>query len=89
MWRWWRSCSTHTHRRNSARLQRLAQYSKERLHTLTHSLQLDYERAEGYLVLLRTAKDAARAQSGLALLSELGVRHALLDAAQCTRSSTA
>lgn len=83
MWRWWRSCGAQKHRSNRARLQRLAVYSKERLHHLTHSLQLDYERAEGYLVLLRSARDAARAQPGLALLTEMGVRFQMLDAGQC------
>jgi D-amino-acid dehydrogenase len=83
MWRWWRSCSPQSYQSNRARLQRLAVYSKERLHSLTHSLQLDYERAEGYLVLLRSPQDTARAQSGLTMLSEMGVRHHLLDAGQC------
>jgi hypothetical protein len=38
-------------------LQRLAFYSRERLHWLTDSLQLDYDRSPGYLVLLRSEKD--------------------------------
>ncbi|HEX3138574.1 MAG TPA: FAD-dependent oxidoreductase, partial [Rhizobacter sp.] len=83
MWRWWRSCSAHSYKSNRARLQRLAVFSKERLHSLTHSLQLDYERAEGYLVLLRSAQDTALAQAGLTMLTEMGVRHHLLDAEQC------
>ncbi|MBX3621942.1 MAG: FAD-dependent oxidoreductase [Rhizobacter sp.] len=83
MWRWWRSCGPAAYRSNRGRLQRLALFSKQRLHHLTHSLQLDYERAEGYLVLLRTARDADRAKLGLAMLSETGVRYQMLDAAQC------
>jgi D-amino-acid dehydrogenase len=83
IWRWWRSCSPAAYRSNRARLQRLASYSKQRLHQLTHSLQLDYERAEGYLVLLRSARDADRAQPGLTLLREAGIRHQMIDAAQC------
>jgi len=85
MWRWWRSCSAQRYRSNRARLQRLALYSKERQHHLTHTLQLDYERTEGYLVLLRSAKDTARAQPGLALLAEMGVRFDMLDAAHCRK----
>lgn len=85
MWRWWRACRPPVYRSNRARLQRLATYSKQRLHQLTHALQLDYERAEGYLVLLRSASDAQRAEPGLALLKEAGVRHHLLDASQCRR----
>jgi D-amino-acid dehydrogenase len=67
-------------------MHRLALYSKERLRHLTHSLQLDYERAEGYLVLLRSARDAARAKHGLALLTDMGVRFEMLDAAQCRKA---
>lgn len=83
MWRWWRACSTLPYRRNRARLQRLALYSKQRLHHLTHHLQLDYERAEGYLVLLRSARDAERAKPTLAVLAETGARYQMLDASQC------
>ena len=86
MWRWWRACGQHSHRSNRARMHRLALYSKERLRHLTHSLQLDYERAEGYLVLLRSARDAARAKHGLALLTDMGVRFQMLDAAQCRKA---
>jgi D-amino-acid dehydrogenase len=83
MWRWWRACQPQAYRSNRARLQRLAAYSRQRLHQLTHAMQLDYERAEGYLVLLRSGRDAQRAQAGLALLDEAGVRYRFLDAAQC------
>ncbi|MGY4829356.1 D-amino acid dehydrogenase [Sphaerotilaceae bacterium SBD11-9] len=83
MWRWWLACSTHSYASNRARLQRLAVYSRARLHSLTHALQLDYERAEGHLVLLRSAQDTARTQASLALLTEMGVRHHLLDPEQC------
>ncbi|MEO8152764.1 MAG: FAD-dependent oxidoreductase [Rhizobacter sp.] len=85
MWRWWRACGANSYRTNSARLQRLAVYSKDRLRNLTHTLQLDYERIEGYLVLLRSTQDAARAKPGLALLSEMGVPFQMLDAAGCHR----
>lgn len=83
MWRWWRACRPMTYRSNRARQLRLAVYSKQRLHQLTHALQLDYERAEGYMVLLRSAREADRAKPGLSLLSEAGVRYQVLDAAQC------
>ena len=71
MWRWWRACRLRTYQANRLRMQRLAGFSRERLHELTRSLQLDYERGDGYLVLLRTAKDMAMAQPGLASLAEL------------------
>jgi D-amino-acid dehydrogenase len=83
MWRWWRACRTLPYRSNRARLLRLSVYSKQRLHKLTHALQLDYERAEGYLVLLRGARDAERARPSLSLLNEAGVRYQMLDASQC------
>ena len=83
MWRWWRACRPAVYRSNRINLQRLANYSKQRLHKLTHALQLDYERAEGYLVLLRNAREAERAQASLDLLKEAGIRHHLLDASQC------
>lgn len=85
MWRWWRACRPAAYRSNRARLQRLATYSKQRLHKLTHALQLDYERTEGYLVLLRSGRDAERAQGGLALLNEAGMRYQFLDAAECRK----
>lgn len=83
MWRWWRACSTNTWQANRTNMQRLAFFSRERLHALTHRLQLDYERGQGYLVLLRTAQDLAMAKPGLKLLTELGTRFHLVDAARC------
>ena len=51
-----RRCKLEVYLANRARMQRLAFYSRERLHQLTAALQLDYDRSVGYLVLLRTAK---------------------------------
>lgn len=83
LWQWWRACRLRTYQANRLRMQRLAGYSRDRLHELTRRLRLDYERADGYLVLLRTAKDQALAEPGLASLTELGTRFTLIDAAQC------
>jgi D-amino-acid dehydrogenase len=83
MWRWWRACELGTYQANRLRMQRLAFFSRERLHRLTRDLKLDYERGSGYLVLLRTAKDLAMVRPGLASLTELNTRHEMLDAAQC------
>jgi D-amino-acid dehydrogenase len=83
MWRWWRACDPGTYQANRLRMQRLAYFSRERLHRLTRDLKLDYERGRGYLVLLRTAKDLAMVRPGLASLTELNTRHEMLDAAQC------
>jgi len=85
LWKWWRACSPKRYRVNRTCMQRLALFSRDRLHLLTHDLALDYERNEGYLVLLRSAKDLAAVQPGLQLLNELGVAFDALDAAGCLR----
>jgi D-amino-acid dehydrogenase len=54
-------------------MQRLAFYSRERLHHLTAGLQLEYDGSPGYMVLLRSEKDSKLAQPGLAMLREAGV----------------
>ncbi|WP_342129385.1 D-amino acid dehydrogenase [Hydrogenophaga sp. OTU3427] len=73
MWRWWRACTPDTYLATRQQLQQLAFYSRERLHQLTHDLQLQYDRSDGFLVLLRDAQDNAMVQPGLQLLRELGV----------------
>lgn len=85
LWQWWRACRLETWQANRAAMQKLAFFSRQRLHALTASLKLDYERGEGYLVLLRTARDLALAKPGLTLLTELNMRFHLVDAAQCRR----
>ncbi|MBV9890974.1 MAG: FAD-dependent oxidoreductase, partial [Rhizobacter sp.] len=82
-WRWWRACNPHAYRLNRSRMHRLAQYSRERLRTLTHRLHLDFERAEGFLVLLRSDREMALAEAGARALAELGAQPAVLDAAAC------
>ena len=42
MWRWWRACRPTVYRANRARMNRLAQFSRERLHQLTQRLHLDF-----------------------------------------------
>lgn len=84
-WRWWRACRAETYATNRARLQRLAFYSRERLHALSAELHLDYERAQGYLVLLREARDHAMVQPGLRVLRDVGVTVKELTAADARR----
>lgn len=81
--RWLKACKPEVYQRNRADLYALAQYSRSRLHSLTQSLRLDYERSQGYLVLLRNDEDRALAEPGLAMLRELGVGFRELDAQQC------
>ncbi len=85
LWRWWRACKPATYRANRARMHRLAHFSRERLHELTARLHLDFERADGFLVLLRSARDLAMAEPGIRALAELGVAPQVLDAAGCRR----
>lgn len=80
LWRWWRACRPALHTANRGHMHRLARYSQERLDALTTRLQLDYERGQGYMVLLRGDRELAAARGGLKLLAELGVAFELVDA---------
>ena len=75
MWKCWRACRPEAYLRHRASLQRLALYSRERLHGLSAELELDYDRSEGSLVLLRTEREQALLQPGLQLLREAGLPH--------------
>jgi D-amino-acid dehydrogenase len=73
MWKWFRACKLETYLANRARMQRLAFYSRERLHHLTAELELEYDGSPGYMVLLRSEQDSKLVQPGLAVLREAGV----------------
>ncbi len=75
MWKWWRACKPQTYVANRARLQRLAFYSRQRLHQITADLKLEYDRSDGYMVLLRSEKDRALTQPGLQVLRDAGVNY--------------
>ena len=81
MWRWFRACKTGTYLANRARLQRLAFYSRERLHQITADLKLDYDRSDGYMVMLRSESDRKMVQMSLQVLRDAGVSFAELDPA--------
>ncbi len=74
IWQWWRACRLDTYRANRARLQRMAFYSRERLHAVTAHLQLEYDRSDGYMVLLRSQRDVDLAQPGLQVLRDADVK---------------
>ena len=80
MWKWWRACKLESYLANRARLQRLAFYSRERLHHLTAALQLEYDRSDGYTVLLRSEKDSRLVQPGLQILRDAGVAFSEINA---------
>jgi D-amino-acid dehydrogenase len=81
--RWLRECDLERYRRNRARMQRLAFYSQAELKVLRTAHAIDYEQATGYLQLFRSDEELEASAPSRALLSELGVRHMLLDGAQC------
>ena len=83
--RWLLECRSERFRRNKARMQRLAFYSRDCLHALRASHGIDYEQTEGYLQLFRTEAELERAAPMRALLKEAGVLHVLLSAADCRR----
>ena len=81
IWQWRRACKPDTYRSTHALMQRLAAYSRERLHALTQQLRLEYDRSDGHLLLLRTDRDAALAQPHLEALGEAGIRFRHIDPA--------
>lgn len=81
--RWWGASNAARHRQHREQLQRLASYSRERLQDLSAKLQLEFERAEGVLLLMRGERERAAVQPTLALLRELGLMLRELDAAGC------
>ncbi|MBV8380144.1 MAG: FAD-dependent oxidoreductase [Paucibacter sp.] len=64
-------------------LHHLAVYSHARLQSLRRSLQLDFESAEGLLLLARTAREREAIAAGLERLQRLGLAAEELDTARC------
>lgn len=85
LWQWWRACRPAIYQNNRSQMHRLARYSRERLHVLTHELGLEFERAQGYMVLLRSARERDQAEGAVQMLRELGVHFDLLNAQQARR----
>ena len=79
MWRFWRACRLDTYVANRAALQKLAFYSKQRLEGITTEHQMEYDRSDGYMVLLRSDKDRAMLQPSLQVLRDAGVAFQELD----------
>lgn len=84
LWRWLRLWRSETelprYRNNWQRMQRLASYSHDLLRGLREHHQIDDEKSQGLLQLLRTEKDRLAMQPLLDLLAEQGVAHQVLDA---------
>ncbi|KAF1043394.1 FAD-dependent oxidoreductase [Xylophilus sp.] len=66
---------------HQARLLALSGYGQARLRTLTAALELEHDRAEGHLLLLRTPAERERLKPRLQWLLDAGVRVHALDAA--------
>ncbi len=82
IWKWLRACKLDTYLAHRSRLQQLAFYSRERLHQMTAALQLEYERSDGYMVLLRSQRDSKLVQPGLQVLRDAGVTFREISPAQ-------
>jgi D-amino-acid dehydrogenase len=69
-----RAANMQSYARNRRAMQTLALYSQTRLQELTQTLELEYDRAQGYTVLLRSESDARLIEPSLSVLRELGQR---------------
>ncbi|HQZ08133.1 MAG: D-amino acid dehydrogenase [Rhodoferax sp.] len=78
-WKWYRACQLDTYLSNRAHMRRLAFYSRARLHAIRDDLRLEYDRSDGYLVLLRTDRDLHLVQPSLQVLREAGVAFRVLE----------
>ncbi|MDM0016895.1 D-amino acid dehydrogenase [Variovorax saccharolyticus] len=80
MARWQRACKLETYLANRSRMQRLAFYSRNRLHEISEACELEYERSDGYMVLLRSKREKKLVQAGLEVLRAAGSSFRELDA---------
>lgn len=85
MRRWLRACEAGHYAAHRAQLQRLAFYSRQRLHEVAARMQYEFDRSQGYLVLLRGEPEQRIVQPGLALLREAGVVFHEIDGEQARR----
>jgi D-amino-acid dehydrogenase len=81
LWHFWRACRADVYVRHRSALQQLAFYSRSQLHAITERHGLEYDKASGYLIALRSDKDRAMVQPSLQVLRDLGVPFAELDEA--------
>jgi D-amino-acid dehydrogenase len=89
MWRWYRACNPATYLTQRGHLQRLAFYSRQRLHQVTTDLKLEYDRSDGYMVLLRSEGDRKMIEGSLQVLRDVGVAFNELDAAGARKQEPA
>jgi D-amino-acid dehydrogenase len=70
-------------------MQSLASYSFERLTELSKTLELSYDRAEGYMTLLRSEQDLEQMRPSLQVLKDVGYEHSVLDATAARKTEPA
>jgi D-amino-acid dehydrogenase len=83
LWRWQRASAPAHHQSNRQAMLTLAQHSLQLTRHIATTERIDYERAQGMLVLLRDKSDLAHARAGLKLLADTSVKFKLLDASAC------
>lgn len=75
-WRWlWqmrKASKPATFARNRASMLRLAEYSSHRMRNLTDTLNLEHERSQGFMVLLRTEHEIKLMQDSLQVMRDAG-----------------
>ncbi len=80
MRQWLKACKPKAYASARNSLQSLASYSFDCLQHLTKTLELEYDKAQGYMVLLRGEQELAQMQMSLKLLTDAGLIHKVLDA---------
>lgn len=70
MWSCLRASKVQTYADNRLRMQRLALYSRERLNAISADAKFEFDRSNGLMVLLRSARDHARMQVNLQALRD-------------------
>ncbi len=83
-WRWlWqmrKACDSTTFARNRESMLRLAEYSSHRMRTLTDTLNLEHERSQGFMVLLRSERESRLMQDSLKVMRDAGLSFKTLSA---------
>ncbi len=80
LWQMRKACNPATFARNRANMLRLAEYSNHRMHTLSSTLNLEHERSQGLMVLLRTERDIQLMHDSLKIMRDAGLSFKTLSA---------
>lgn len=80
LWKSFRACRAETYAQNRRRMQALATYSRDRLHTVLASCKLEIDGGRGYTVLLRSERDRLAIEPSLQVLRDNGIKHQELSA---------